>query len=477
MGEQLSNLSAASIVAAAGSQTREVLLLDSNREIVARSDTIQYNVTVERPVSELAELGRVGHVPSDAEQPAVGQAKPFEQVLTEQEPLTSKYVITGKHGSVEYVSIDGKPVAGETEKTLGLFSINIITRERGRKEERDRLKTIVEAIGDPIYVCDTEPKFTYVNDAFADLTGYSKAQLHNAHPSLIKPHRSQEKIRQALREILSDTGGDEKTVEVDITTKDGDRIRCEDHVGVLLNDGEFNGAAGALRDISERKERSDRLEEQNEQLERFTSVLTHDLRNPLNIIEGYATRIKTEETAEDVERIERAVSRMRAIIDDTLALYEEGKHVEQYDTISLDKLAIKAWENVATEDATISIADRIEIKGDADRISRLLENLYRNAVEHNDDPVTVEIGEYAPIGTTTRDSRRGFYVADSGSGISSDKRDAVFDFGETSSPDGTGLGLPIVKRVAEAHGWEIKLMDSTTGGAKFVFVDVAFVDR
>ena len=476
MDKQLSNLSATSIIAAVGSQTREVLLLDSDLEVVARSDTIQYNVTVERPVPELTDLGRIGHIPSDAEQPAVEEEDPFEQVFEKKRHLTDKYIITGKHGLLEHVSIDRKPILDETDRALGLFTINIITRKKGLKEERNRLKTIVEAIGDPIYVCDTEPEFTYVNDAFADLTGYSKSQLINSHPSLIKPHQSQEKIRQSLREILSGTDSGEKTVEVEITTKSGDRILCEDHVGVLLNDGEFNGAAGALRDISERKERSDRLEHQNEQLERFTSVLTHDLRNPLNIIEGYSNQIKTEETAEDVERIERAVSRMRAIIDDTLALYEEGKQIKTYESVSLDRIATNAWENVATEDAAISITDRIDIKGDSDRICRLLENLYRNAIEHNDDAVTVEIGKYSTIGTTTRESRRGFYVADSGSGINSDKQDEVFDFGETSSPDGTGLGLPIVKRVAEAHGWEVKLMDSKTGGAKFVFVGVEFVD-
>jgi len=476
MAEKVSDISPASLVAAAGSQTREVLLLDSDLQIVAQSNTAQYNVTVECPLPELVDLGRILRFPSDTSGSGVEHTAPFKQVLTKHEPLTNNYVITGKHGSLEYVSIEGTPVSAETDETLGLFSVNISTRERGLKEERDRLKTIVEAMGDPIYVCDTEPKFTYVNDAFVELTGYNKGQLINSHPSLIKPHRSQGKIRQALREILSDGGAAEKTVEVTITTKDGDRIRCEDHVGALLDDGEFKGAAGALRDISERKKRSDQLEEKNKQLEQFTSVLTHDLRNPLNIIEGYATQLKTEETADDIERIERAVSRMRAIIDDTLALYEEGNTVKNERPVSLNSVATNAWENVDTGAASVSIVDSVAIKADASRLTRLLENLYRNAVEHNDDQITVEVGTYSTIGTTTRESCEGFYVADSGAGINSDKRQEVFDFGVTSSPEGTGLGLPIVKRVAEAHSWDIKLMDSTTGGAKFVFTGVEFAD-
>jgi len=101
---------------------------------------------------------------------------------------------------------------------------------------------------------------------------------------------------------------------------------------------------------------------------------------------------------------------------------------------------------------------------------RMFENLYRNAIEHNDESVTIEVGEYSPIGTSTRSSCGGFYIADNGTGIDTDDREKVFEFGETSSRDGTGLGLPIVKRVADAHGWDTKIMDSATGGAKFVFM-------
>jgi signal transduction histidine kinase len=66
----------------------------------------------------------------------------------------------------------------------------------------------------------------------------------------------------------------------------------------------------------------------------------------------------------------------------------------------------------------------------------------------------------------------GFYVADTGPGIPESQRDAVFEPGETSNSDGTGFGLTIVKRVAEAHGWDVQVVDGADGGARFEFTDV-----
>ncbi|OYR87860.1 hypothetical protein DJ71_05250, partial [Halorubrum sp. E3] len=63
----------------------------------------------------------------------------------------------------------------------------------------------------------------------------------------------------------------------------------------------------------------------------------------------------------------------------------------------------------------------------------------------------------------------GFYVADDGPGIDPADREAVFEAGVTSDPDGTGFGLKIVGEVAEAHGWTVELAESETGGTRFEF--------
>jgi signal transduction histidine kinase len=87
----------------------------------------------------------------------------------------------------------------------------------------------------------------------------------------------------------------------------------------------------------------------------------------------------------------------------------------------------------------------------------LLENLFSNAVEHDDGDVTVTIGDTAD----------GFYVADDGPGIPEERREDVFEAGYSTAEDGTGFGLRIVGQIARAHGWSVRATGSAAGGARF----------
>ena len=89
----------------------------------------------------------------------------------------------------------------------------------------------------------------------------------------------------------------------------------------------------------------------------------------------------------------------------------------------------------------------------------LFENLFRNAVGHGGEDVTVRVG---PL-------EHGFYVEDTGEGIPPEERDSVFDHGYTTGYSGSGVGLTIVSRIAQAHNWDITLTDSSEGGARFEF--------
>lgn len=479
MKDRQTTLSAKSIIKATGNQTRETIVVDESFDVVLRSCTIEYNVCVESFLPKLAKEGRISKINTDENGTSYTETNPFMNVIGSKQRVDGEYVLTGKNGCIEHISITGTPTVDNANTVSGIFSIELITRERAIREERDRLQTIVEALGDPVYVVDDRPEFVYVNDPFCELTGYTKTELIGSNPKIIKTTESTKRVRQALRQILSDDGPEDKQIEVEITTKSGDRIACEDHIGVLPYETEFNGTAGVLRDISERKEQKQKLQRQNEELEHFISVLTHDLRNPLNIMEGYARQIKTETNADKVAAIERAVSRMRAIIDDTLALHKESESVAESDceTVALKTIAQDTWEHVETGDSTLKISSNIHIECDQCRLRRLFENLYRNGIEHNSEPVEVEVGKYCQIGTATRSTCDGFYIADTGTGIDKQNREEVFDFGETTLRDGTGLGLPIVKRVADAHGWDINLMESSAGGAKFVFTEVNKIDH
>ncbi|WP_121822219.1 ATP-binding protein [Halostella salina] len=214
------------------------------------------------------------------------------------------------------------------------------------------------------------------------------------------------------------------------------------------------------------------LQRQNERLDSFADVVSHDLRNPLQAASGHLELAREEYDDDDhLETVAEMHDRMEGLIEDVLAVARGGQEVDPADAadVSLFSLAEAAWATAGSEDGTLALdSDDATLHCDEERLRRLLENLFRNAVEHVGPGVTVRVGAlYGP-----EDRVDGFYVADDGPGIPPDRRDRVFD-GGFSTDDSTGFGLMIVDEIAAAHGWTASVTESEDGGARFEIRDAA----
>ncbi len=215
-----------------------------------------------------------------------------------------------------------------------------------------------------------------------------------------------------------------------------------------------------IRYALERHTQQQELRRQNERLEQFANVVSHDLRNPLSVAKGRIEMVEDDHA----EVIERNLERMETIIDDVLTLAREGKSVEETEPVNLTTMVNNCWKNVETAHASLSIQDEIEIMADKSRCRQLLENLIRNSVEHGGERVEITVG-LLPTG---------FYFEDDGHGIDPEARDEVFDAGYTTNRKGTGFGLNIVSEIAEAHGWSVSVTAGAAGGARFEFTGITF---
>ena len=338
-----------------------------------------------------------------------------------------------------------------------------ITQQEKPKTAREEYKAIIEALTDPVYILNEEGQFTYINDELVNLVGYGRERILGSKPSLIKDESAVKNAEHQLGQLLSSDGPETIRFEVTIEPHDGEPIVCEDRMGVLPYDGDqFNGSVGTLRDITARKERERELTETNEQLDQFVSTVSHDLRNPLSVAQGYLTEFERTSDQADIDTVYEALDRMDTMIEELLTIAHAEKIIGQKETIEIAGLATEAWQTAQTENATleITIDDSVTIEGDRELLQSVFENLFRNAIDHNEAPITVRVG-------TLGENTDGFYIEDDGKGIPEDERENVFTHGYTNSEDGTGFGLSIVQKFVTAHEWNISVTDGTERGARF----------
>jgi len=530
---------------------------------------------------------------SDYDMPTMNGLAFFE-TLREAEHTIPFVLYTGK-GSEEIASqalnagVTGYFQKGGPEQLRRLANrVNQAVDDHRTRAIADRYSTVIDALGYPVYVVDETGTFEFVNEPFAELTGYDREEIIGSEPGLIKREPAVTEAEDRLGTILSSSGPDIQHFRVDIISKGGDPIPCRDHMAALPYEGErFEGSVGILRDVSDEvkqreeletktraldeapvgititdpeqpdnpmvyvndrfvemtgygreeslgvncrflqgsdteeasvaqlreaietqeptsvellnyrkdgttfwnrvsiapirdpdgrvtewvgfqeditafKEREAALERQNERLDAFAGIVSHDLRNPLNVAQG---RIDLAQMAgdgddgsdENLVAAADALDRIESIVEHTLTLAREGETVGDPQSVSLADVAADSWETVDTGSAALTLDTDREVMADADRLRNLFENLMRNAVEHGDSDVQIRVG----------DLDDGFYLADDGPGIPEGIADTLFEPGQSGTDGNTGFGLAIVQEIVTAHGWTVTATESAAGGARF----------
>ena len=369
--------------------------------------------------------------------------------------------------------------------------------ERETELER-RNKAIEEA---PIGVTMTDPRqednpLVYANDRFLELTGYSHEEVIGwNHRELQGPATREEPVERLRAAVDAE---EPATVELRNYRADGTMFWNRVTVAPIHDEtGTVTNWVGFQEDVTERKSRERELERTNERLDEFTTVVGHDLRNPLQVAEMNIDIARNEFDSERLERVARSVARMRELVDDLLELAQSSESVTELEPVSLSALAEACWDTVATEDARLVLETDARFRADPGQLKRLLENLVHNAVDHGSrtprSQTHEDADEQGPTNGNSRDGAdggartdstdgagyavtvtvgtladgTGFYVADDGSGIPEGERESVLEPGYSTDRNGTGFGLSIVREICRAHGWTLEIIESDAGGARF----------
>jgi PAS domain S-box-containing protein len=222
------------------------------------------------------------------------------------------------------------------------------------------------------------------------------------------------------------------------------------------------------RDITDLTEREQALKRERDRLDEFASVVAHDLRNPLNVAKGRIALARRTDDAEHLDAADAALERIDRITENVLRLARHGRDIGPLESVSIQSAVDSAWSLVADDADHAELYYRddelalIEIEADYDRLCHLLENLLRNAIVHGGEAVTV----------TVETINGGFAIEDDGPGIPEKQREAMFSADRSTVDRERRFGLRIVERVADAHGWDIRVTDGADGGARFEITGV-----
>ncbi len=312
------------------------------------------------------------------------------------------------------------------------------------------------------YVIDDVPTVTGVNDAFATQLGTGVEG---------------EPVARAFESLGLCVRGDCPPFAACL--EHGDTFRVRRSPGgstyVVQTVAPEDGTTGFLLFTATEDEQSGAGRPDTLGIDHVASVVSHDLRNPLDVAKARLRAGRELGEADHFEHVARAHERMERIIQDVLTLARGEEVIEPDEVVDLTEVATAAWETVETNGAALRTeGDLPTATADPDRVSRLFENLFRNAVEHG-SPDSDADGDHrtvtVTIGTLASEAD-GFYVADDGPGIASPDRSRVFEPGYSSEDHGTGLGLAIVEQIADLHGWSIAATGSAEGGARFEITGV-----
>ena len=341
----------------------------------------------------------------------------------------------------------------------------------------DFYRTLVQNASEGMLTIDENSRIVHANPAMEEILGYSPDELVGSSKTEIIPERLQSVHADALSTYVDsgDRSIDWDGIELPALHKDGHEVPTLISLREHYHDGE-RLFTGIIRDISERKQQEETLQQQRDRLDQFADILAHDIKNPLSVALGYAEIAQDEHDMEELDEVKAALHRMETLIDDVLSLSKAGDVIGDTGPVNVTEITSESWENTDTGDATLAVESSPgQIVADRARLVELLENLFRNSVEHSTTGdqtagegqytgVTVEVGPLL--------DGSGFYVADDGPGIPEPDRAVVLDHGYSTREEGTGYGLSIVTQIAEAHGWSITVSESDSSGARFEFSGV-----
>ena len=222
------------------------------------------------------------------------------------------------------------------------------------------------------------------------------------------------------------------------------------------------GQAMVLTDVTALERERQRVRRQESQLDNFEEAVTHELRNTINVVQGNIELAAAELHSGDPDVHERirtasdAANRMGLIVSDLVTLARLGRRAEEIETIDVDGVVRRAFSAITDTDHDLTTVNTGEVEADRRRVEQLFESLFEFCMRNG--ATTVEVAQ----------TPEAFVIEDDGRPLSDTDVDRAFAYGQAVPDAESGLLLPVVRTLAEAHGWTADVDSTYDGGVRFV---------
>ncbi len=351
---------------------------------------------------------------------------------------------------------------------------------KDRTKEVRELSSAMEKTVEGVSVINKKGSFTYVNEAYAALCGYSTQELVGENWNVTIAEEDHPLLIDACKQAMDDVKAE---FEACINAKNGEDINVR--ISMVKKMDEKRGFVGYycfMSDVTQRKQAEIKLKQANEELEEFAYRTSHDLRSPLvssigllNIVKFSIETNDYDIALESVGHIEGSLKSLDALVDEILALTkmkysdEEDVRVDIYELVddSLKKLDHLPNFDRLTIDVNCTPSCSLQVK--KSRLKLIVENLISNAIKYQD---TSREDSYIKISCYSNYEGFVFEVRDNGLGIPEEFRDRLFRMFQRFHPKesyGSGLGLYMMKKSADIISADL-IVEHLTQGTVFKLI-------
>ena len=479
-------------------QAAESVIITEARPLDEPGPRVEYVNSAYEEMTGYSEADMIGETPRILQGPKTDRRvlASLQEALETGEEWEGETINYRKDGEPYQVQWNVAPVRGEDGEVEHWVSVQRDVTERRKREERLRLLAEgLEQVGDKVMITDLEGQIQHVNEAFEEITGYSREEALGKTPQIVQSGEQNEDFYDELWATLR--SGETFRAELTNERKDGTRyVENEVIAPVTDEEGQVTHFVSTGRDVTERKEREDELVDAKEEAERmnrlksaFLANMSHEIRTPLTSILGFAEAIGQEvespQDDSDVDLptlakfsslIERSGQRLMNTLTGVLNLskLQAGEMNLVPGPVDLATEARETLDEFAPQakragvDLTLRGArPPIQAWADAGGLQIVFRNLLSNAIKYTKEGGEVEVR------VRSEEEAAVLEVTDTGIGMDPETADRLFEAFKQASDgvgrayEGTGLGLTVTKEVLDQMDGAIQVETEQGTGSRF----------